>query len=95
MRPEFPHIMCMLHFYFPQLRVAKVTGGAASKLAKIGTTRKNIARVLTVYNQNQAVRSPRMFACICIIRNYYRGRQRHLASARGACLPCADSRPAV
>uniref|UniRef100_A0A7S1Y0A3 60S ribosomal protein L35 n=1 Tax=Phaeomonas parva TaxID=124430 RepID=A0A7S1Y0A3_9STRA len=33
------------------LRVAKVTGGAASKLAKIGEVRKSIARVLTVYNQ--------------------------------------------
>jgi len=33
------------------LRVAKVTGGAASKLAKIKTVRKSIARVLTVYNQ--------------------------------------------
>jgi ribosomal protein L29 len=39
-----------------QLRVAKVTGGAPNKLAKIHTVRKNIARVLTVYNQNQAVR---------------------------------------
>ncbi|EGB02885.1 hypothetical protein AURANDRAFT_34777 [Aureococcus anophagefferens] len=36
-----------------QLRVAKVTGGAASKLAKIGSVRKSIARVLTVYNQTQ------------------------------------------
>merc|ERR1719192_633800 len=37
-----------------QLRVAKVTGsGAASKLAKIKVVRKNIARVLTVYNQKQ------------------------------------------
>lgn len=34
-----------------KLRVAKVTGGAASKLAKIGVVRKSIARVLTVYNQ--------------------------------------------
>jgi large subunit ribosomal protein L35e len=34
-----------------QLRVAKVTGGAPSKLAKIGVVRKSIARVLTVYNQ--------------------------------------------
>ena len=33
------------------LRVAKVTGGAASKLAKIKVVRKDIARVLTVYNQ--------------------------------------------
>eukprot|EP01041_Mallomonas_annulata_P009775 gene9775-20332_t len=33
------------------LRVAKVTNGAASKLAKIGEVRKSIARVLTVYNQ--------------------------------------------
>merc|ERR1719213_92085 len=36
-----------------QLRVAKVTGGAASKLAKIGTVRKSISRVLTVYSQKQ------------------------------------------
>jgi hypothetical protein len=33
--------------------VAKVTGGAPSKLAKIKTVRKSIARVLTVYNQTQ------------------------------------------
>ena len=36
-----------------QLRVARVTGGAASKLSKIGTVRKSIARVLTVYSQKQ------------------------------------------
>eukprot|EP00747_Dinoflagellata_sp_TGD_P104735 gnl/TRDRNA2_/TRDRNA2_169338_c1_seq1.p1 gnl/TRDRNA2_/TRDRNA2_169338_c1~~gnl/TRDRNA2_/TRDRNA2_169338_c1_seq1.p1 ORF type:complete len:124 (+),score=37.74 gnl/TRDRNA2_/TRDRNA2_169338_c1_seq1:62-433(+) len=36
-----------------QLRVAKVAGGAASKLAKIKIVRKSIARVLTVYNQKQ------------------------------------------
>ena len=35
------------------LRVAKVTQGAASKLGKIRVVRKNIARVLTVYNQAQ------------------------------------------
>ena len=34
-----------------QLRVAKVTGGAASKLSKIKVVRKSIAQVLTVYNQ--------------------------------------------
>ena len=34
-----------------QLRVAQVTGGAASKVGKIKQTRKNIARVLTVINQ--------------------------------------------
>jgi len=36
-----------------QLRVAKVTGGAASKLAKIKVVRKSIAQVLTVINQSQ------------------------------------------
>merc|ERR1712062_552473 len=36
-----------------QLRVAKVTGGAASKLSKIRMVRKSIARVLTVINQTQ------------------------------------------
>jgi large subunit ribosomal protein L35e len=34
-----------------QLRVAKVTGGAANKLGKIHTVRKAIAQVNTVYNQ--------------------------------------------
>eukprot|EP00397_Hematodinium_sp_SG-2012_P063552 GEMP01087981.1.p1 GENE.GEMP01087981.1~~GEMP01087981.1.p1 ORF type:complete len:123 (+),score=37.31 GEMP01087981.1:31-399(+) len=33
------------------LRVAKVSGGAQAKLAKICSVRKGIARVLTVYNQ--------------------------------------------
>merc|ERR1711935_573131 len=36
-----------------QLRVAKVTGGAASKLAKIKLVRKSIACVKTVINQKQ------------------------------------------
>lgn len=35
------------------LRVAKVSGGPASKLSQIKVLRKSIARVLTVYNQNQ------------------------------------------
>merc|ERR1711922_45501 len=35
------------------LRVAQVTGGAASKLSKIRVVRKSIARVLTVMNQKQ------------------------------------------
>merc|ERR1712232_1290517 len=34
-----------------QLQIAKATGGAGSKLGKIRVVRKNIARVLTVYNQ--------------------------------------------
>ncbi|GFQ85610.1 60S ribosomal protein L35 [Trichonephila clavata] len=36
-----------------ELRVSKVTGGAASKLSKIKVVRKSIARVLTVMNQNR------------------------------------------
>merc|ERR1712087_695733 len=36
-----------------QLRVAKVAGGAASKVAKIKLVRKSLARILTVYNQKQ------------------------------------------
>merc|ERR1712071_113980 len=35
------------------LHVAKVTGGAASKIAKIKQVRKSITRVLTVHNQQQ------------------------------------------
>lgn len=36
-----------------ELQVAKVTDGAASKVAKIKGVRKSIARVLTVHNQMQ------------------------------------------
>merc|ERR1712201_22984 len=36
-----------------QLRVAKVTGGAASKLSKIRIVRKSIARVYIVMHQKQ------------------------------------------
>mmetsp|Transcript_8087 Transcript_8087/g.23254 ORF Transcript_8087/g.23254 Transcript_8087/m.23254 type:complete len:122 (-) Transcript_8087:106-471(-) len=36
-----------------QLRVAQVTDGAASKIARIKGVRKSIARVLTVHNQQQ------------------------------------------
>jgi large subunit ribosomal protein L35e len=42
-----------LHKELSELRVAKVTGGAASKIAKIKSVRKSIARVLTVHNQQQ------------------------------------------
>ncbi|TFK55705.1 ribosomal protein L35 [Heliocybe sulcata] len=35
------------------LRVQKVVGGSASKLTKINSVRKSIARVLTVMNQKQ------------------------------------------
>merc|ERR1719254_230627 len=44
-----------------QLRVAKVSGGAASKLAKIKVVRKNIARVLTVYNQKQKAEARKQY----------------------------------
>merc|ERR1712176_1737337 len=36
-----------------ELHVAKVTDGAASKIAKIKSVRKSIARVLTDHNQQQ------------------------------------------
>mmetsp|Transcript_102088 Transcript_102088/g.152946 ORF Transcript_102088/g.152946 Transcript_102088/m.152946 type:complete len:124 (-) Transcript_102088:19-390(-) len=44
-----------------QLRVAKVAGGAASKLAKIKIVRKNIARILTVYNQKQKAEARKQY----------------------------------
>lgn len=55
-----------VHVFSPfQLRVAQVTGGAASKLAKIKVVRKKIARVLTVYHQSQKQRvsAPCSFRC--------------------------------
>ena len=45
-----------------QLRVSKVSGGAASKLAKIKTVRKAIARILTVYNQKQKAEARKQYA---------------------------------
>ena len=36
-----------------QLRVVKQVSGSATKLGQIGTVRKNIARILTVLNQNE------------------------------------------
>mmetsp|Transcript_7041 Transcript_7041/g.8221 ORF Transcript_7041/g.8221 Transcript_7041/m.8221 type:complete len:124 (-) Transcript_7041:56-427(-) len=44
-----------------QLRVAKVSGGAASKLAKIKVVRKNIARILTVYNTKQKAEARKQY----------------------------------
>eukprot|EP00930_Biecheleria_cincta_P044726 TRINITY_DN3079_c0_g1_i3.p1 TRINITY_DN3079_c0_g1~~TRINITY_DN3079_c0_g1_i3.p1 ORF type:complete len:111 (+),score=25.98 TRINITY_DN3079_c0_g1_i3:83-415(+) len=52
-----------------QLRVAKVSGGAASKLAKIKIVRKSIARILTVYNQKQKAEA----------RKQYKGKKIHAA----------------
>jgi large subunit ribosomal protein L35e len=36
-----------------QLRVAKVSGGAPSKISQIRVTRKNIARILTILHQSK------------------------------------------
>lgn len=44
-----------------QLRVAKVTGAVASRLAKITRVRKGIARVLTVYNQKRREEAKKFF----------------------------------
>ncbi|XP_068948947.1 large ribosomal subunit protein uL29-like [Petaurus breviceps papuanus] len=48
-----------------QLRVAKVTGGAASKLSKIQVVPKSIAQVLTVINQTQKEN----------LRKFYKGKK--------------------
>eukprot|EP01061_Rhynchopus_euleeides_P007766 TRINITY_DN1681_c0_g1_i2.p3 TRINITY_DN1681_c0_g1~~TRINITY_DN1681_c0_g1_i2.p3 ORF type:complete len:124 (+),score=60.54 TRINITY_DN1681_c0_g1_i2:106-477(+) len=44
------------------LRVAQVTGGPASKLAKIKTVRRSVAKVLTVLNQNQKAALRKVYA---------------------------------
>lgn len=48
-----------------QLRVQKVAGGASSKVARINTVRKNIARVLTVMNLKQREN----------LREFYKGKK--------------------
>jgi len=45
-----------------QLRVAKVTGGAPSKLGRIRVVRKDIARILTVFNQTRKEKLREKFA---------------------------------
>uniref|UniRef100_A0A914E8Z2 Large ribosomal subunit protein uL29 n=1 Tax=Acrobeloides nanus TaxID=290746 RepID=A0A914E8Z2_9BILA len=47
------------------LQVSKVTGGAASKLSKIHTVRKNVSRILTVMNQAQKLN----------LRKFYKGKK--------------------
>lgn len=45
-----------------QLRVAKVSGGAAAKLGKIKQVRKAIARVLTVNSEKRRAESKTLYA---------------------------------
>merc|ERR1719348_1689765 len=52
-REELEDQLKQLKQELSQLRVAKVTGGQASKLCKIRVVRKGIARVLTVMNETQ------------------------------------------
>ncbi|TRM67588.1 ribosomal L29 protein-domain-containing protein [Schizophyllum amplum] len=47
------------------LRVQKIAGGSASKLTKINTVRKSIARVMTVMNQKARQNT----------REYYKGKK--------------------
>ena len=44
-----------------QLRVAQATNAGASKLSQIGVVRKNIARVLTVFNQKRRAETKKIF----------------------------------
>ena len=44
-----------------QLRVAQVMSNTASKVGKIGTMRKNIARILTVMNQKERVNLRKLY----------------------------------
>ena len=46
--------------------MAQVTGGAANKVGQIYTVRKNIARVLTVINQNSKQSVIILFAIILL-----------------------------
>jgi len=52
-KEELLHQLDELKTELQQLHVAKVTGGAPSKLSKIKVVRKSIARVLTVISHNQ------------------------------------------
>uniref|UniRef100_A0A2R9AJY2 Large ribosomal subunit protein uL29 n=1 Tax=Pan paniscus TaxID=9597 RepID=A0A2R9AJY2_PANPA len=62
-----------------QLRVAKVTGGAASKLSKIRVVHKSIAHFLTVINQTQKEN----------LRKFYKGKKYKPLDLRT--IPCPPS----
>ena len=65
------------------LRVAKVTGGAASKLSKIRVVRKSIARVYIVMHQKQK-ENLRKFYKVCFKKLWSASsiRERYLKLAR-------------
>ncbi len=44
------------------LRVAQLTNGAPSRISKIGSTRKDIARVLTVFHSNERIQAKQLLA---------------------------------
>ena len=52
-KPDLENQLTEFKTELSQLRVARVTGGPASKLSKIRIIRKSIARVLTVINQKK------------------------------------------
>ena len=52
-RPELTDALENMKQELQQLRISQVTGGVQSKLAKIKTVRKSIARILTVMTDNQ------------------------------------------
>ncbi|CAH0395435.1 unnamed protein product [Bemisia tabaci] len=52
-KKELEKLLNDLKTELSQLRVAKVTGGAASKLSKIKIVRKSIARIFIVMHQKQ------------------------------------------
>merc|ERR1712189_153869 len=61
-KEELLHQLNELKTELQQLHVAKVTGGAASKLSKIRVVRKSIARVLTATNQKQKLELRKFYA---------------------------------
>merc|ERR1712003_247395 len=85
------------------LRVAKVTGGAAARLSKIKVVRKNIARVLTVFNETTKgalrqhyanekyapldLRAKKTRAIRRRLTAHQAGQQTNRAKSRAACFP--------
>jgi large subunit ribosomal protein L35e len=59
------------------LRVAKVTGGAASKLCRIKVMRQAIARVLTVFNQKRKAEAVAKWSGSAILPKCMRPRLTH------------------
>eukprot|EP01064_Diplonema_japonicum_P028819 TRINITY_DN451_c0_g1_i1.p1 TRINITY_DN451_c0_g1~~TRINITY_DN451_c0_g1_i1.p1 ORF type:complete len:124 (+),score=31.49 TRINITY_DN451_c0_g1_i1:65-436(+) len=96
-KEELLSTLDQLKMELSELRVAQVTGGPASKVAKIKTTRKSVAKVLTVLNNNQRTALRKLyrgkkFAPVDIKRKQTRAKRRALTYAERSAVTARTAR---